>query len=117
MSRRISRRVFLGGGLALLGIGGGVLAWSRRGHHAARIRDYLSYLRLDEAGVRDFVRDFVRAYSRRKLERTSDSSLAMQYLLSSDFFHSEGGEERNVRYSRLADPYVNPCYNPLARYR
>lgn len=37
------------------------------------------------------------------------------FLLSTDFFQNGADASRPLRYVRYYDPYVSPCYNPLAR--
>ena len=109
----------------------------------SHVRRRLSFLRLDEAGVRAFARDqistllakrptwvrwkyhflhiFAKSFSRfdssndkrSRVERMVDN-LASTYLLSSDFFLNGADESRVVQYVRFYDP-MRPCGNPFAR--
>ena len=100
----------------------------------------LSYLKLDDAGVRQFARDIkqVHAVSSARLHllgaagplytdtmleahnRFDDSlhhgedRITAQYLLSSDFFRKGADESRTVSYLGYYDARV-PCNNPFAR--
>jgi hypothetical protein len=116
MSRRITRRRFLEATLAVVCAGGGIVWWRRHQRIRARIRNHFPYLRLESGAVRRFLSEYQKANGLGSLETAGHSRLAMQFLLSTDFFHHDGDESRAIRYSRLADPYANPCYNPLARY-
>ena len=116
MKRRITRRRLLEGALVLTCVGGGFVVWNRRQRVRKRIRDHFSYLRLEEGAVRRFLRDFEKANGWSSAQTAGHSQLAMQFLLSTDFFQFDAAEDRTIRYDRLADPYANPCYNPLAHY-
>ncbi len=116
MSHRVTRRRFLEGTLALVCVGGGFVFWHRRQQTRKRIREHFSYLQLERGAVRRFLHEFEQANGKGVAKTTDHSRLAMQFLLSTDFFHHDADESRMVRYSRLADPYVNPCYNPLVRF-
>ena len=116
MSRRITRRRFLEGALVLTCAGGGFVVWRRRRRLEQQIQEHLSYLRLEKGAVRRFLWDYEKANGWGSTQTARRSQLAMRFLLSTDFFHFDADQSRTIRYSRLADPYVNPCYNPLARY-
>ncbi len=121
MSLRLTRRRFLEGTLALVCVGGGFVFWHRWQRPRKRIRDHFSYLQLERGTVRRFLREFEQANGPGIAETTDHSKLAMQFLLSTDFFQfdadeSDADESRTIRYAALADPYANPCYNPLVRY-
>ena len=113
----MTRRRFLEGTLVVVSIAGGVVFWNRSQHNRKRIRDHLSYLRLERGAVRQFLREYEEANGSGSADGKDTSQLARQFLLSSDFFHFDADESQTIQYSRLADPYVNPCYNPLARFR
>ena len=100
----------------------------------------LDYLKLDEAGVRQFARDLATAkiissprlriidaagplYTRSALVgnnkfdnaiRHGEDRVVTQYLLSSDFFSNGADERRTVRYLHYYDPMI-ACGNPFAR--
>ncbi len=113
MSAGITRRRFLLATLGVVSAAGGYVHWNRQ-RLRRRLRDHFSYLRLERGAVRRFLEDYRLANGPGAAETADSSRLAMQFLLSTDFFHSDVDESRTIRYSRLADPYVNPCYNPLA---
>jgi hypothetical protein len=143
----LTRRGFLIGGLVAVGVAGlGVLAFGRAGaeaHIVTVVRRRLSFLKLDEAGLREFASDqvgallakrptwnrlkyhflnaFTRSFSkydrssdkRSRSERTTDG-FASTYLLSSDFFRNGADTSRAVHYVSFYDPMI-PCGNPFAR--
>lgn len=106
----------------------------------ATIRKRLSYLRLDDAGLRRFADDLTATHKfssirlrvvaaaaplYQRLEprgwttvgpsvRHSEDRVTTQYLLSSDFFINGADENRLVRYLGLYDA-MQPCTNPFAR--
>ncbi len=143
----ISRRKLLWGGLGVVGIAGlGLLGLGRPAIESkivSVLRKRLSYLTLDEAGLRSFASDqttkilakrvslnrmryhlvstFGSSYKR--FERSSDTRsrvvqaedlLVSTYLLSSDFFINGSAEARTVQYLAYYDP-MRPCGNPFAR--
>jgi hypothetical protein len=109
----------------------------------SHVRRRLSFLKLDEAGLRAFAHDqvaallakrptwnrmkyhflaiFTNSFSRydrsndrrSRTERMTDG-FASTYLLSSDFFVNGGDAAQVVRYLSLYDP-LRPCGNPFAR--
>jgi hypothetical protein len=140
----IKRRHFM---LGLAGLGGvvGILGW--RIIHATQedavitiLHKRLDYLKLDDAGVRQFARDFVAktAISGGKLRliaafsplyrrlvlspdnflshatRFGEERVVTRYLLSSDFFTTGADETRTVHYVDFFDP-MRACGNPFAR--
>lgn len=113
---RLTRRRFLEGALVVTCAGAGYVMWNRRQRVHQRIHAHFSYLQLEEGAVNRFLSDYQKANGWDSLRNADHSRLARQFLLSTDFFHQDVDEGRLVRYDRLADPYVNPCYNPLARY-
>ncbi len=117
MSMRMTRRRFLEGTLALVCVGGGYVFWNRRQRLRKQIREHFSYLQLERGAVRSFLRDYEQANGLGSAQTAGHSGLARKFLLSTDFFHFDPDESRTIRYSRLADPFVNPCYNPLASFR
>jgi hypothetical protein len=143
----MKRRQFLLGGLAIVAIAGlGVIGFGRGAAEAkitSLVRRRLSFLRLDETGLKAFAHDhlgallakrptwnrmkyhFLSVFSksftryntstdkRTRTERTIDN-LASTYLLSSDFFLHNADQSRVVDYLNLYDP-MRPCGNPFAR--
>ena len=122
-SRGVSRRGFLAGAAGLAAAAAGWLAWDNRvgirrllGYvpMERRIHEAFPALELDPEGVRAFVRDY-EAW-RGEESRTSwiDPSIPLLYLLSTDHFASDSRAGVPIRYVRLYDPYVSPCWNPCA---
>ena len=122
---RVSRRAFLvtAAGLAAAA---GWLAWDNRNGIRTligyvpmerRIHEAFAGLELDADGVRAFVR--AHEAWRGPERRTSwiDPSIPLLYLLSTDYFVSGARPDVPVRYVRLYDPYVSPCWNPCATLR
>jgi len=142
-----TRRKFLLGGMGIIAVAGiGGLTFGRMGAEseiAALVRRRLSFLRLNDAGVRAFAKDqvaallakrpswnrwkyhflamFTKSFTqygssndhRTRIQRIEDN-LATTYLLSSDFFINGADESRTVEYLGLYDP-LRPCGNPFAR--
>jgi len=141
------RRVILGG-LGLAGVAGlgawGLGHWGMHREIVSVIHRRLSYLKLDEEGVRAFARDQTAAAFNKKIPtltrlryhflsagppsfnrfyRSSDhfsrvarleNTLVSTYLLSSDFFANGADESRTVNYVAYYDP-MRACQNPFAR--
>ena len=74
-----------------------------------RVRSHFDYLILPE--------DDLRAYADAHREQFDpgdwDDMFYQRFLLSTDFF-PDADESRPVRFVRYYDPYVSPCWNPLA---
>lgn len=143
----IKRRRILLGGLGIAAAAGlGVLGFGRvatESEIASAVRRRLSFLRLDEAGLRSFAKDqvsvllakrptwnrmkyhflsvFTKSFTRydhsndkrSRIERLEDG-FAATYLLSSDFFLNGADESRTVEYVAFYDP-LRACGNPFAR--
>ena len=143
----MKRRQFLLGGLAVVAVAGlGVIGFGRGAAEAkivSLVRQRLSFLRLDEAGLKAFAHDhlgvllakrptwnrwkyhFLSVFSksitrwntstdkRTRSERIVDN-MASTYLLSSDFFLNKADQSQVVSYISLYDP-MRPCGNPFAR--
>ena len=142
-----TRRRFILTGLAVVAVAGaGVIGFGPMGaesHIVEAVRRRLSFLKLDEAGLRAFAKDQVSVllakrptwnrlkyhylsifakqftrYNRSDDKRTRlqrmDDNFAQTYLLSSDFFINGADESRVVQYSRFYDP-LSPCGNPFWR--
>jgi len=140
------RRLLISGAITIAVAGLGVAFFGRSAaeeHIASVVRSRLGFLKLDEAGLREFAKDqvgallakrptwnrlkyhflkvFTRSFSkydhsndrRTRSERTADA-FASTYLLSSDFFRSGADTTRTVQYVSLYDPMI-PCGNPFAR--
>ena len=91
----------------------------------------LSFLKVDQGGVKAFVRDYSRVKDRyyRLLVKgysllgiTSSQSgkihqLVTNYLLSTDFFSNQMDESRTIKYVELYNPYLRPCVHPFTHRR
>lgn len=53
------------------------------------------------------------SFAARTMPDLDEPSLAMRFLLSTDWFEHEDSA-RSLAFRALYDPYVSPCYNPLA---
>ena len=87
----------------------------------------LNFLKLDEAGIKTFVKDYalskdryyklaVKGYS--LLGITSARSgkvhqLVSNYLMSTEFFSNHMDESRVIKYVALYNPYLRPCAHPF----
>lgn len=143
----ISRRHFLAGAAAATGsaffmyVGGWWLFKVRKQDStdfvSAILEKKLSWLKLDEEGVRAFSEDFgyselagwagmfglVYRYvdifdlasSSGKLHDFEDI-VVLQYLLSTDFFQNDADESGVVKYLGYYDPFRPGFRNPLARF-
>jgi hypothetical protein len=128
----MNRRLFLtlaGAGTALAAIPG--MAFISAPYEKSvkgLILKELSYLKIDEAGLEQFVQDFsisknndyrlkirglyiarIKANQSRTVE-----DLVKAYLLSTDFFSNKMDEQKTVNYLGLYDPYKRPCANPFS---
>jgi hypothetical protein len=143
----MKRRKFLLTGLGMVavigvtGIAFGPLA--AEAEIASHVRRRLSFLKLDESGLRAFARDqvkvllakrptlnrwkyhFMSVFSKSftQYEHSSDQRTRLQhiedgfaatYLLSSDFFVNGGDQSRTIEYIAYYDP-LRACGNPFAR--
>ncbi len=93
-----------------------------------KIRQELSFMKLDENGVREFVSEYTKNMSwKTKLALksfalsplTSRQSrkihrLMTMYILSTDFFDNGMDESRTVKYIAIYDPQGRPCINPFS---
>ena len=138
----LSRRTFLFGGAAAVGLAALRLGLTQPEDAVVTVlRKRLSYLKLDEAGLRAFAHDYTAAgkMARGKLRliaalaplyrwlpaddstptavRHGEERVVSAYLLSSDFFVNGADEQQPVGYLGLFDPWANPlaCQNPFAR--
>jgi hypothetical protein len=142
-----TRRRFLLGSLAIVAVAGvGVIGFGPMGaesHIVSVVRRRLSFLKLDEAGLRAFAKDQVnallakrptwnrlkyhylalfskqftrynRSNDRRSRRERMEDNFASTYLLSSDFFVNGADESRVVQYVSFYDP-LRPCGNPFWR--
>ena len=143
----MKRRKFLLVGLgvvAVVGLGGITLGpLAAEAEIAAHVRKRLSFLKLEEAGLKAFARDqvnallakrptwnrwkyhFMSAFSKSftQYEQSSDKRTGRQrmedgfaatYLLSSDFFINGADETQTIEYIAFYDP-LRACGNPFAR--
>jgi hypothetical protein len=140
------RRLLIGGAVTVAVAGLGVLAFGRSAaeeHIVTVVRGRLSFLKLDEAGLRQFAHDqvgalltkrptwnrlkyhflnaFTKSFSKydisndkRTRSQRSTDSFASTYLLSSDFFRNGADATQVVHYVMFYDPMI-PCGNPFAR--
>jgi len=142
----MKRRALLMGGLGLAAIAGlGVWGadYASEWEIESGVRRKLSFLRLDQTGLRSFAKDYINTmlakrpswyrwkvhfYSlfskpaarwgistdtRSKRDRLEEY-FATLFLLSSDFFVKGADESRTVEYVALYDP-MRACGNPFAR--
>jgi hypothetical protein len=144
----ISRRRLIVGGLGAVGVAGlGAWGLGRLGFQieiGSILRRRLSFLKLDEGGIREFAKDQTRATFGKKIPtwnrlryhltasgassfkrfyRSTDTrsrfarfedTLVSTYLLSSDFFWNGSDESRKINYVAFYDP-IRACNNPFAR--
>lgn len=128
----MNRRSFLmlaGAGTALIAIPG--LSYMSVSYaEAARglILNELDYLKLDEAGINQFVQDYttdktdnyrIKIRSLYLINAKADQyqvvdELVKDYLLSTDFFRNKMNERKAVKYQGLYNPYKMPCANPFS---
>ena len=128
----MKRRKFL----TIAGIGGVIaavasgkfLTTSFEDSISSLIQDELSFLKLDEQGLKDFSNDYALTVSRKfKLIVKGYSLLGISaqrsgkvhhlvstFLLSSDFFINRMDESRVIKYVALFDPYLRPCTHPFS---
>jgi hypothetical protein len=92
------------------------------------IKKELSFLKLDEEGLRKFTADFakdkdrvfkltIKGYSLIGIDSQKSGKLhnmVSTYLLSTDFFSNGMDESRIVKYVGLYDPYLRPCAQPFS---
>ena len=109
------RRSFVLG--ALLALAGAALGWRRiqrslhgRSHAEVErdLREYYSYLRLDDDLLRAFLRDLERLPGRHHRD-----DLRRRFLLSTDFFVHGEDESRPLAYRAFHDAYLSPCASPF----
>ena len=91
------------------------------------IRSELGFLKLDDAGLKAFVRDYAAAKDRNYklivkgyglLGIGSEHSgkihqMVSTYMLSTDFFANKMDERRVIKYVAIYDPYLRPCSHPF----
>jgi hypothetical protein len=106
------------------------------------IKKRLSYLTLDEEGVKAFARDYSGKYKKNKLKLVAidltvilnetfpwiesldkrvtsyEDFIVAKFLKSSDFFRNGSDEKKLVKYMGLdySDPYKAVCNNVFARF-
>jgi hypothetical protein len=84
---------------------------------AQHLAEHFSYLTLDEGTAETFVRAYEsNGGSPEFQDPRVRSDLHMQFLMSTDFFQNGADETRALRFVALYDPYITPCYNPLASF-
>jgi hypothetical protein len=135
------RYVLLSGLAALCGAGGWRFAHTSDESAIRKVLyNRLSYLRLDDAGVRRYARDlkehrmisslrlrmsdaagplytalsFSSSGSLHNAIRHGEERVVTQYLISSDFFRNGADESRLINYLGFYDPMV-ACGSPFAR--
>ena len=91
------------------------------------IRRELNFLKLDDAGLKAFIKDLSALKDRNyKLILKSYGLLGIgskrsgkvhqmvsTYLLSTDFFSNKMDESRIIKYVGVFDPYLRPCAHPF----
>jgi len=82
---------------------------------ARALKEALPMLKVGDEVVAAFLADMARHDMRVKLGKNGKPSSedVQKFLLSTDFFNSGDDESRPLKYVRLYDPYLAPCYNPL----
>jgi hypothetical protein len=143
----MKRRKFLFAGLgviAVVGAGGIVLGpMAAESEIVSHVRQRLSFLKLDEAGLKAFAKDqvavllakrptwnrwkyhfmsvFSKSFTRyehsndtRNRRQRMEDNIASTYLLSSDFFINGADQSQVVQYVAFYDP-LRGCGNPFAR--
>ena len=143
----MKRRKFLFAGLGVIAVvgAGGVVLGPRAAESeiVSHVRQRLSFLKLDEAGLRQFAKDqvavllakrptwnrwkyhfmsvFSKSFTRyehstdtRNRRQRMEDNIASTYLLSSDFFLNGADQSRVVQYLAFYDP-LRGCGNPFAR--
>lgn len=137
--RKISRRqaFVLLGSAAAIGSTGGV-AWNFVNSDftvnalCTFVRTHFSYLQLEvsDSELQSFVDTFVAIHGPVERNRSDLQSqlfgtvtdnpelmkLALQFVLSTDFFENGADESKPVSFVAYYDPYMMPCWNPLVRY-
>ena len=92
------------------------------------IKDELSFLKLDEQGLNQFISEIsqsantktrliMKGYSFMGISASQSgrvNQLVTSYLLSTDFFINKMDETRVVKYIGLYDPHMRPCANPFS---
>lgn len=92
------------------------------------IRKELKFLKVDDEGIRAFVKDYgaardryyklvLKSYSMLGIDSSQSGKvhqLVSTYLLSTDFFLNRMDESLVVKYVGLYDPYLRPCTHPFA---
>lgn len=79
----------------------------------AEVRGALPWLLVAPAVLDQFAADHVRARGR-KIRGYETNGLPEQFLLSTDFFRHGADQTRPVTYVAYFDPYLSPCYDPMA---
>jgi hypothetical protein len=121
MTTKITRRQFISG-VAVAGVALAAGGWwvFRDGEEDPSeyivkvLVEQLNYLKLDEAGVRQFAKDFQEHFPYNPVG--ADSYFISQFLLSSDFFVHDADMSRTIKYVEYYDPYETPCANPFAQF-
>jgi hypothetical protein len=97
---------------------------------ARLIRNEFHYLKLDEAGLNQFVANYLdrhyhstvskiklRSYYFLNFSSTQSqlvNQLTRRYILSTDFFSNKMDESKPVQYMGLYNAYKTPCANPFS---
>ena len=112
-------------------VSGKFLATSFEESAAKIIRNELEFLKLDEAGLKAFVRDYsavkdrnykviVKSYGLLGIGSQRSGKIHQMvstYLLSTDFFVNKMDESRVLKYISMYDPYLRPCSHPFTSPR
>jgi hypothetical protein len=115
--RGISRRELIG--LTVVGVGAAALVALRirssqddRAWLAGELTAAFPYLRFAPGTTEAFADDFVDNFG--SPDREDLTPVADRFLRSTDFFLQGADEKREIAYETLYDPFVSPCFNPLA---
>lgn len=116
LTRRRALRLTIGGaGLAVVG---GIVGWRAIGNDddvgwlTAELESEFDYLRLGPGTARTFSERFVAELG--SPDRSDLTPIADRFLRSTDFFLNDADEQAEVGFVALYDPFISPCFNPLA---
>lgn len=78
------------------------------------LRAHFDYLQIPDATLDRFGDDLL-AHGTLPKTPNALAGLRRDFLMCTDFFLHDGDEGRPLAYVAWYDPYVTPCWNPLAR--
>ena len=81
------------------------------------LASHFSYLKIEPGVLAAFATAYETHYGSPNLNIPQIAAgMHTRFLLSTDFFQNGANETKPVKFVALYDPYVTPCYNPLARF-